>query len=101
MQGRCCGVGLHARERGQRRQGDKLIGRGRGITVRQLVRRWFFAGGLVPWDRGGMLAHAGLGKHDGGFNLAGGGLERAVHDGVVGHRVGEVADGMLGVFGMG
>jgi hypothetical protein len=28
-------------------------------------------------------------------------LVRAVHDGVVGHRVGEVADGMLGVFGMG
>jgi hypothetical protein len=48
-----------------------------------------------------MSAQVGSGKHNGGLNLASGGLERVVHSGVAGHRDDEVAVGCWGVSGVG
>lgn len=48
-----------------------------------------------------MSAQVGSGEHNSGLNLANGGLERAIHSGVAGHRDDEVVGGVLGVSGVG
>jgi hypothetical protein len=71
---------------------------GRGWTGagRRRTPRWFSAVGPVLWrGRGGEAWPVGVG-HDGGANLACGGLWRPVHGAVAGARGGEAAGEVSG-----
>jgi hypothetical protein len=116
--GRACGpVGPAARKRrrGRRRSAGLPVrerggltallgnGGGRGSTGagRRRTPRWFSAVGPVLWRGSGGEARAGEVGHEGGANLACGGLWRPVHGAVAGARSGEAAGGVSGHDGEG
>jgi hypothetical protein len=64
--------------------GGKRWGSARGKEPVAGARRWFSAGDPVLGGRGGGLARAGVGGHDGGEDFVDGGSKRADHGKVAG-----------------